>query len=141
MKNKQTLEAIKENTETLFKHYKKGEISKEEILELRQEAIDDEEYEVAISIKKVLDAISLEERVEYIAFLHKQNLNGRETEDELFEAGILAGIEETEEEMYSEEEVLNFTQTIIQQYKFGNTNIEQSDLLKETLQQFKNKQY
>ena len=36
------------------------------------------------------------ERVEYISFLHKQNLNGRETEDELFEAGILAGIEETE---------------------------------------------
>lgn len=35
------------------------------------------------------------ERVEYISFLHKQNLNG-ETEDELFEAGILAGIEETE---------------------------------------------
>ena len=26
------------------------------------------------------------ERVEYISFLHKQNLNGRETEDELFEA-------------------------------------------------------
>ena len=135
----ETLEAIKENTETLFKHYKKGEISKEEILELRQEAIDDEEYEVAVSIKKVLDTISLEERVEYIAFLHKQNLNGRETEDELFEAGILAGIEEAEEEMYSEEEVLNFTQTIIQQYKFGNTNIEQLDLLKETLQKFKNK--
>ena len=135
----ETLEAIKENTETLFKHYKKGEISKEEILELRQEAIDDEEYEVAVSIKKVLDTISLEERVEYIAFLHKQNLNGRETEDELFEAGILAGIEETKEIMYSEEEVLNFTQTIIQQYKFGNTNIEQLDLLKETLQKFKNK--
>ena len=36
-------------------------------------------------------------RVEYISFLHKQNLNGRETEDELFEAGINAGIEETEE--------------------------------------------
>jgi hypothetical protein len=40
---------------------------------------------------------------------------------------------------YSEEEVLEFTQTIIQQYKFGNTNIEQLDLLKETLQLFKNK--
>ena len=44
-----------------------------------------------------------------------------------------------QERMYSEEEVLNFTQTIIQQYKFGNTNIEQLDLLKETLQQFKKK--
>jgi len=49
---------------------------------------------------------TLKERVEYIAFLHKQNLNGRETEDELFESGILAGIEETEEQildfLYSE---------------------------------------
>jgi hypothetical protein len=44
-----------------------------------------------------------------------------------------------QERMYSEEEVLNFTQTIIMQYKFGNTNIEQLDLLKETLQLFKNK--
>ena len=41
--------------------------------------------------------------------------------------------------MYSEEEVLNFTQTMIMQYKFGNTNIEQMDLLKESLEQFKNK--
>jgi hypothetical protein len=135
----ETLKAIKENTETLYNHYKKGEISKEEILELRQEAIDDEEYEVAVSIKKVLDTINLEERVDWIALIHKQNLNGRETEDELFEAGILAGIEETKEIMFSEEEVLNFTQTIIMQYKFGNTNIEQLDLLKETLQLFKNK--
>lgn len=47
------------------------------------------------------------ERVEWISIMHKQNLNGRETEDELFEAGILAGIEETEEIMYSEEEVLD----------------------------------
>lgn len=37
------------------------------------------------------------DRVEFISFLHKMNLNGRETEDELFEAGILAGIKETEE--------------------------------------------
>ncbi len=44
-----------------------------------------------------------------------------------------------QEQMYSEEEVLNFTQTMIMQYKFGNTNIEQLDLLKETLQQFKHK--
>ena len=49
---------------------------------------------------------TLEQRIQYISFLHKQNLNGRETEDELFEAGILAGIEETKEKMYSEEEVL-----------------------------------
>jgi len=44
-----------------------------------------------------------------------------------------------EQRMYSEEEVLKFTQTILMQYKFGNTNIEQLDLLKETLQLFKNK--
>jgi hypothetical protein len=43
------------------------------------------------------------------------------------------------ERMYSEEEVLIFTQTKIQQYKFGNTNIEQLDLLKESLGQFKKK--
>jgi hypothetical protein len=58
---------------------------------------------------------------------------------------ILTELEEQAKEMekqqqgYSEEEVLNFTQTMIMQYKFGNTNIEQMDLLKETLQLFKNK--
>ncbi len=41
---------------------------------------------------------TLQEKVEYISFLHKQNLNGRESEDELFELGIQAGIEETEED-------------------------------------------
>jgi hypothetical protein len=51
------LEAIKKNTQTLLEHYQRGEISKDEILELRQEAIDDEEYEVAISIKEILDYI------------------------------------------------------------------------------------
>jgi len=44
-----------------------------------------------------------------------------------------------QDKMYSDEEVLNFTQTMIMQYKFGNTNVEQIDLLKETLQQFKKK--
>ncbi len=43
------------------------------------------------------------------------------------------------ERSYSEEEVLKFTQTILMQYKFGNTDIEQMDLLKETFQLFKNK--
>jgi hypothetical protein len=46
---------------------------------------------------------------------------------------------EEEQRGYSEEEVLNFTQTMIMQYKFGNTNIEQMDLLKESLEQFKKK--
>ena len=52
---------------------------------------------------------------------------------------FIKGAKWQQERMYNEEEVLNFTQTIIQQYKLGNTNIEQLDLLKETLQQFKNK--
>lgn len=47
--------------------------------------------------------------------------------------------QEQEKNKYSEEDMLSFTQTIIQQYKFGNTNIEQLDLLKETLRQFKKK--
>lgn len=36
-------------------------------------------------------------RLDYISFLHKQNLNGKETEDELFEAGIKCALEEVEE--------------------------------------------
>jgi Na+/phosphate symporter len=36
-------------------------------------------------------------RLDYISFLHKQNLNGRETEDELFELGIKCALEEVEE--------------------------------------------
>jgi hypothetical protein len=58
-----TLEAVKENTNTLLEHYKLGEISKSDILELEQEAIDDEQYEVAISIKEVLDYISAEKEM------------------------------------------------------------------------------
>lgn len=49
---------------------------------------------------------TLEERINYISTLYLQNLNGRETDDEIFESGIEAGIKETEEIMYSEEEVL-----------------------------------
>jgi hypothetical protein len=43
--------------------------------------------------------MSNKDRIDYISFLHKQNLNGREDEDTLFEAGIEAGITETEEFM------------------------------------------
>jgi hypothetical protein len=57
----ETLEAIRQNTKTLLKGYERGEISKDEILELRQQAIDDEEYEVAISIKEVLDYIGVKQ--------------------------------------------------------------------------------
>jgi hypothetical protein len=51
-------EAIKENTITLLDGYKSGKISITELLELEKEAIIDEEYEVAISIKQVLDYIN-----------------------------------------------------------------------------------
>lgn len=54
----QTLQTIKENTKILLAGYKNGDISKEEILELEQEAIEEEEYEVVISIKEVLDYIN-----------------------------------------------------------------------------------
>lgn len=36
-------------------------------------------------------------RLDYISFLHKQNLNGREKEDELFELGIKCALKEVEE--------------------------------------------
>lgn len=38
-------------------------------------------------------------RVEWISCLHGQNLNGRETEQELFDLGIQAGVEETSEDI------------------------------------------
>lgn len=58
--SKDTLNAVNKNTHDLFQHYQRGEISKKEILELEKEAVDDEEYEVAISIKQVLDLINKE---------------------------------------------------------------------------------
>ena len=42
------------------------------------------------------------------------------------------------DDMFSTEDVLKFTKTIISQYKAGNTNIENIDLLTETLEKFKN---
>jgi hypothetical protein len=50
---------------------------------------------------------------------------------------FITGAKWQAERMYSEEEVLNFTQIILSQYIIGNTNIEQLDLLKETLHIFK----
>lgn len=38
--------------------------------------------------------MTLEEKIIEVALLHKQNLNGGETEDEIYEAGIRAGVEE-----------------------------------------------
>ena len=51
-------EVINGNTLTLFDGYLSGKISITELLELEQKAIQDEEYEIAISIKKVLDYIN-----------------------------------------------------------------------------------
>lgn len=50
-------EVIKENTNTLQDLVDKGEINKEELLELLEIAESEEEYEVAISIKEVLEKI------------------------------------------------------------------------------------
>ena len=73
-------------------------------------------------------------------FIQRQlSLGKYQDQESAIKYSILAGVKWQQERMYSDEEVLNFTQTIIQQYKFGNTNIEQLGLLKETLQTFKNK--
>jgi hypothetical protein len=75
---------------------------------------------------------------ELFNYLHDLGIIALQSEMQEIERIVLS-MQEQDKKMYSEEEVLNFTQTIIQQYKCGNTNIEQLDLLKETLQQFKNK--
>ena len=64
---------------------------------------------------------------------------GRDTELEKMFAYLdfTQGAKWMQERMYSEEDVLNFTQIAISQYKFGNTNIEQVEQLKETLRAFK----
>jgi hypothetical protein len=49
---------------------------------------------------------AIQKRIENICFVSKQNLNGRETEDELFEAGVKAGIENS----YSEEDMIAFAE-------------------------------
>jgi len=82
---------------------------------------------------------TLEEVAERLLNLNElDNFRDYHYKQDLYNA-FMIGIKYQQETSYSEEEVLNFTQTIIQQYKFGNTNIEQMDLLKETLQLFKNK--
>lgn len=70
---------------------------------------------------------TIEEKVEWYAMLHKQNLNGRETEDELFEAGILAGIKETLEER--DDYAISFTDWVnVNAYKYP-TNTTTKELL------------
>ena len=38
--------------------------------------------------------MTFEEKIIEAALLHKQNVNGRESEDELYEEGVRAGVEE-----------------------------------------------
>ena len=74
--------------------------------------------------------MTLEKRVEWISMMHKQNLNGRETEDELFEADILAGIEES----YSEKEI-DVLISLLKQ----TTEYEVLQSFRDKVEQFKNK--
>ena len=75
---------------------------------------------------------TLEERVRYIAFLHKQNLSGRESEDEVFEIGILAGIEETKEQ------ILDFLYSEITERRDYSAS-KMCEVVIEFIEQFKNK--
>lgn len=81
----------------------------------------------------------MKERVEWIAMMYKQNLNGRETEGELFEAGILAGIEETEALMYSDEDLKGAYESGRKaEYNFQNKYIQRVSF-QEWFEQFKKK--
>jgi hypothetical protein len=83
--------------------------------------------------KQLMDKIALEEASENYEKIHGGS----------YSIGVgkafKFGAEWQSEKMYSEGEVLNFTQIILSQYAVGNTNIEQLDLLKETLHIFKKK--
>ncbi len=52
-----TKEAIKENTLTLIEEVKKGEVDLDHLLELEELANEEEEYEVAVSIRDVIKMI------------------------------------------------------------------------------------
>jgi hypothetical protein len=52
------IDTIKENTESLHHLFIEGNVSETEIKELLNTAIEDEEYEVAVSIKEVLRRIN-----------------------------------------------------------------------------------
>ena len=65
--------------------------------------------------------------------------NRHEVSNIFRQEGFIEGAKWQAERMYSEEEVLKFTQIILSQYAVGNTNIDQLDLLKETLHIFKKK--
>ena len=61
---------------------------------------------------------------EWIATMHKQNLNGRETDDELFELGIKCALEEMTEFVKKRiEELQNF------KLKLNKSNVQVNDWL------------
>ena len=64
--------------------------------------------------------ITHQEKIEWYPVLHKQNLSGRETEDELFELGISAGIKETEE--LQDDYAIEFAEWCKQEYDVENTS-------------------
>jgi hypothetical protein len=78
---------------------------------------------------------TIEEKVQWYAMLHGQNLNGRETEDELFEAGIKVGIKETEE--LRDEFASEFGRWIIQNQEIENTSSWSEDTANYYLKEFK----
>ena len=83
--------------------------------------------------------MDLEKRVEWISMMHKQNLNGRETEDELFEAGIKAGLEDIEDLLKVCQNALRdvkaMNEWMVEKGHHGYTLLEQDleDVLKKTL--------
>lgn len=48
-------ECINENTETLMQHFKTGEITISDLNGILEMAVEEEEYEIAQSVKAVLD--------------------------------------------------------------------------------------
>ena len=74
---------------------------------------------------------TIQEKAEYYSFLHKQNLNGRESEDELFEIGIQVGIKETEE--LQDEFAIGFAEWLNFNFKLDFTD----NAFKELLEVFK----
>lgn len=52
-----------------------------------------------------------------------------------YEKGFIEGFEKAKENLYTEEQVIEFTMNMISQYVQGNTNIWNRELLKESLKQ------
>jgi hypothetical protein len=98
--------------------------------------IKDEEIEVYPFLKNSVQALKY---LDYHESLITDDF-GMITTELYEERGVqICDRNEVEKNMFSKDEVLKFTQTVISQYKVGNTNIENIDLLTETLKKFKEK--